>query len=91
MVQMRVVCTVPRRAAGDKRAYERLETEPGLDRFADDGEGAPPLRTLGACAAASVMIIGASLGVQAPKHDAVQSAFFLGFGPSGWRPRKCGR
>lgn len=30
---------MPRRAAGDKRAYERLETEPGLDRFADDRRG----------------------------------------------------
>ncbi|KAK9840645.1 hypothetical protein WJX81_006647 [Elliptochloris bilobata] len=30
---------VPRRAAGDKRVYERLETEPGLDRFVDDAEG----------------------------------------------------
>lgn len=30
---------VPRRAAGDKRAYERLETEPGLDKFVADPEG----------------------------------------------------
>ncbi|BDA48267.1 probable ectonucleoside triphosphate diphosphohydrolase 5 at N-terminal half [Coccomyxa sp. Obi] len=30
---------IPRRAAGDKRAYERLETEPGLDRFVADAEG----------------------------------------------------
>lgn len=30
---------VPRRAAGDKRAYERLETEPGLDKFVADAEG----------------------------------------------------
>ena len=37
---------VPRRAAGDKRAYERLETEPGLDKFVADPEGGhtcPPL------------------------------------------------
>ena len=30
---------VPRRAAGDKRAYERLETEPGLDKFVADPAG----------------------------------------------------
>ena len=30
---------VPRRAAGDVRAYERVETEPGLDKFADDPNG----------------------------------------------------
>ena len=30
---------VPRRAAGDVRAYERVETEPGLDKFVDDPRG----------------------------------------------------
>ena len=30
---------VPRRAAGDVRAYDRVETEPGLDKFVDDTEG----------------------------------------------------
>lgn len=30
---------VPRKAAGDVRAYERVETEPGLDKFVDDAEG----------------------------------------------------
>lgn len=31
---------VPRKAAGDIRAYERVETEPGLDKFVDDPTGA---------------------------------------------------
>ncbi len=30
---------VPRKAAGDVRAYERVETEPGLDKFVNDAEG----------------------------------------------------
>lgn len=30
---------VPRRALPDKRAYQRVETEPGLDAFADDAPG----------------------------------------------------
>ena len=30
---------VPRKAAGDVRAYERVETEPGLDKFVDDAKG----------------------------------------------------
>ncbi|KAK9807631.1 hypothetical protein WJX72_004780 [[Myrmecia] bisecta] len=30
---------LPRRAAGDRRAYERLETEPGLDHYVDDPQG----------------------------------------------------
>ena len=30
---------VPRKAAGDVRAYERVETEPGLDKFVDDPSG----------------------------------------------------
>ncbi|PRW21038.1 putative apyrase 7 [Chlorella sorokiniana] len=30
---------VPRRALPDKRAYQRVETEPGLDAFADDAAG----------------------------------------------------
>ncbi|KAL3136358.1 hypothetical protein ABBQ38_005618 [Trebouxia sp. C0009 RCD-2024] len=30
---------VPRKAAGDIRAYERVETEPGLDKFVDDPTG----------------------------------------------------
>ena len=30
---------VPRRAAGDVRAYERVETEPGLDKFVADPAG----------------------------------------------------
>ncbi len=30
---------VPRRQAGDKRAYERVETEPGLDRYIRDSKG----------------------------------------------------
>lgn len=30
---------VPRRALPGKRAYQRVETEPGLDRFADDPDG----------------------------------------------------
>ena len=34
---------VPRKAAGDVRAYERVETEPGLDRFVDDLSGNSPL------------------------------------------------
>ena len=33
---------MPRRAAGDVRAYERVETEPGLDKFAGDAQGSPP-------------------------------------------------
>jgi hypothetical protein len=33
------VDAVPRRAAGDKRAYDRLETEPGLDKFVGDAKG----------------------------------------------------
>lgn len=34
-----VAVAVPRKAAGDVRAYERVETEPGLDKFVDDAEG----------------------------------------------------
>ena len=30
---------VPRKAAGDVRAYDRVETEPGLDKFVNDAEG----------------------------------------------------
>lgn len=30
---------VPRRAAGDVRAYERVETEPGLDKFVGNAQG----------------------------------------------------
>ena len=30
---------VPRRRAGDKRAYERVETEPGLDHYINDPKG----------------------------------------------------
>ena len=32
---------VPRRAAGDVRAYERVETEPGLDKFVGNAQGRP--------------------------------------------------
>ena len=31
--------TVPRRQAGDRRAYERVETEPGLDHYIKDSKG----------------------------------------------------
>ena len=34
-----VAVAVPRKAAGDVRAYERVETEPGLDKFVDDVDG----------------------------------------------------
>ena len=40
---------VPRKAAGDVRAYDRVETEPGLDKFVNDAEGKiymPPMVTL---------------------------------------------
>jgi len=30
---------VPRRQAGDRRAYERVETEPGLDHYIKDSKG----------------------------------------------------
>ena len=30
---------VPRKAAGDVRAYDRVETEPGLAKFVDDADG----------------------------------------------------
>lgn len=39
---------VPRRALPDKRAYQRVETEPGLDAFADDA-AALQAKALGAC------------------------------------------
>ena len=36
---VRGIHAVPRKAAGDVRAYDRVETEPGLDKFVDDTEG----------------------------------------------------
>ena len=30
---------MPRRQAGDRRAYERVETEPGLDHYIRDPKG----------------------------------------------------
>ena len=39
---------VPRRALPDKRAYQRVETEPGLDAFADD-PAALQAKALGGC------------------------------------------
>ena len=30
---------VPQKAAGDARAYDKVETEPGLDKFIDDPVG----------------------------------------------------
>ncbi len=32
-------CSVPRKALGARRAYARVETEPGLDQFVNDAEG----------------------------------------------------
>lgn len=40
---------VPRRAAGDVRAYERVETEPGLDKFVGNAQGTPPKDCLSNC------------------------------------------
>jgi hypothetical protein len=40
---------VPRRAMPSKRAYQRVETEPGLDHFKDDAEGLQA-QALGECA-----------------------------------------
>lgn len=39
---------VPRRAMPGRRAYQRVETEPGLDQFVGDGQGLQA-KALGAC------------------------------------------
>ena len=77
---------VPRRALPDKRAYQRVETEPGLDAFADDPAGLRA-KALGGCCgrrrgAARAMHCCCAASCTAGGHPAVPSPHTAAHSPT---------